>query len=575
MAGVLDVARQEVARYQRLTDRRLLVVVLVLGIAIGGVWPIAQDRGVHPDRDLYTVDVDRGSPMAAVVDSDPALRHADEGQTPDVRVISGLVTWNRNSDKSKAAADRLEQAAQAYMDEAMLDEEDQGAAFPVRVDLTYEARELTRQPGNASSGDDASDGGGSGANDSQETDNQTPEDLDPAAPGNGTQAGDSQGPVTPADVTPPFPMKSLLYTFAYLVPLTFVGELYGGSVFAERVKGRGRVLLAAPISRTRLALGKSLPYVGVTTGIAAVVTLVLGAGWTGMVASLPIIGFALAGAFLIGTLAPSQRALTFGLVSLNVLLATFLFLPALFTQIPPISFLSPVGLIAASIRGDPVGLGHLAYGTLPLAAVTGVLAGVGASQFREETMFAPGGVGAKLVDGLDHLLTTRGRLLAAGALAVPIALALELFVLVFAVTLGLTAAFVAFLVGAAFVEEALKGVAAYAPPARPGGPAFSPWTIGPVVGLGFFLGEKAMAALSLFGFDMLPRGTEAMATFGVAGGPWLVLAPLALHVLGPTLVALAADRGRSWSGAALAAAAIVHAVYNATVIALVGGGIPT
>jgi hypothetical protein len=335
------------------------------------------------------------------------------------------------------------------------------------------------------------------------------------------------------------------------------------------------VLLSAPISRTQLALGKSLPYVGVTVGISAIVTLVLGAGWTGFLASLPIIGFALAGAFLVGTLAPSQRALTFMLVSANVLLATFLFLPALFTEIPPIAYLSPVGLIAASIRSDPIGWTELAYGTLPLTAITLTLAWIAGSQFREETLFSPGGVVAKLVDGLDHLLDTHPRLVAAGLLAVPIAMAIEMFVLVFALTLGLTSAFLAFLFGAALVEEAIKALAAYAPEARPGGPSWSPITIGALVGLGFFLGEKALAALGVLGFDMLPRGTEAMATFGVAGGPLLVLAPLVLHTIGPTLVAWAAPRGRRAALGALAAAAIIHAAYNATVIALVGGGVPT
>lgn len=55
MADALDVARQEIARYQRLTDRRLLVAIVVLGALVGGIWPVAQDRGVHPDQGLYAV----------------------------------------------------------------------------------------------------------------------------------------------------------------------------------------------------------------------------------------------------------------------------------------------------------------------------------------------------------------------------------------------------------------------------------------------------------------------------------------------------------------------------------------
>jgi len=122
LADALDVARQEIARYQRLTDRRLLVAIVVLGALVGGIWPVAQDRGVHPDQGLYAIQTEEGSPVAAVVDSDPSLVHAGEGRAPDVIVSGNRIVWSPDSDRSEAAADRLETAAQAYMDEVSYNE---------------------------------------------------------------------------------------------------------------------------------------------------------------------------------------------------------------------------------------------------------------------------------------------------------------------------------------------------------------------------------------------------------------------------------------------------------------------
>lgn len=579
MASIVTVATEEVSRYTRFADRRVLLATVVLGLVIGTAWPVVQDRGITPEAGLFSVAVEEGSPLAPVVDSDPAFTvvgspNGDRAAQADLVIQGETVSYDASRDKSTAAADRLERAARAYMDHALVDEADQAAAYPVSVNLIFQQRDLAQTAPGADGGsqdptgpDRDQDGDTGGSNTS------TTNTSDTLVTGQRTE----QSGLDPSQVTPPFPMKSLLYTFAYLIPLTFIGELYGGSIFAERVKSRGLLLLSTPISGARLLLGKSLPYIVVTLGVAGATTLLLDAGVIGFLAAVPIIAFALASSLVIGLLAASQRALTFLLVSTNVLLSTFLFLPAIFTEVPPVAFLSPVGLIAASIRGDPVSLGQLLYGTVPLSLITVALVALAVSLFREETMFAPGSATSKLVDGVDHLLTTRWRFLAAGLLAVPIALAVELFVLVFAVTLGLTSAFVLFLLGSAFVEEALKALPGYAHASRARDTAtrMAPWLVGSLVGLGFFLGEKGVAALGLLGFGLLPRGTEALATFGIASSPLLILAPLVLHAGTATITATAAQHGKRWAIAGWLAAGIVHALYNATVIlVLSGGGLP-
>lgn len=578
LRSVLRVANQEITRYVRLTDRRVLVGVVVLGLIIGAAWPVVQDKGVEPSAGLFSVAVDEDSDMYQVVQAAPALTAVGppEGnslRTADILLEGNHVTYDPTSQKSTAAAAEIERASRAYLDAVLVGEEDQAAAFPVSVNLVFQQRTLTSSEVTAGDGGDgAASPEQPGSNDTQApaAGNQTPNATDAGQ----QSAGSSQFGLSPSEVTPPFPMKSLLYTFAYLIPLTFIGELYGGSVFAERVKSRGLLLLATPISGARLLLGKSLPYIGVTLAVSAITTVLLGAGLVGFLASLPIIGFALAASLLIGILAPSQRSLTFLLVSTNVLLSTFLFLPAIFTEVPPVAYLSPVGLIAGSIRGEAIGLGELMYGTVPLALITLTVVLLSVALFREETLFSPGGATTKLVDGVDRLARSRKGLLAAGVLAVPIALALELFVLVFAVTLGLAAAFVVFLLGSAFVEEALKAIPGYANATRGAtrGAALAPALVGSLVGAGFFLGEKGVVGLGVLGFGLLPRGSEALATYGVSSTPWLILAPLVLHAVTASISAAGSRRGRSGLAVGWLGAGLLHALYNAVVIWWVSGG---
>lgn len=563
MGPVLEVARREAGRYLRLLDRRSLVAALALGVALGALWPAIADEGLTPNRGLHTVAVEDGSPLAPLVDADDRFVRAGPRAAADlVLEADGGVRHDPDAERSRAALSRLSTATHTWTDRTMEAENDTAAAFPVRVAVQTTPRSLA-VPATGPAPTPPDEPGDSGA-DGNDTANATSSDDDL-----GTQRAD----LLPSQISPPFPLESLLLTFAYLIPLTFVADLVAGSVFSERVRSRGLALLSAPVTPGRILAGKTLPYLAATVGLAAVTTVALGAGWVGFAAALPIVGFALAAAVVIGIVAPSQRALTFGLVSVNVLLGTFLFLPALFTGIQPLAFLSPVGLIAAAIRGEAIGAGSLAYGTAPLWAITAALAALAVAMYREETLSSPGGALPRIVDGLARLVRRRRGLLAAGLLAVPPALALELFVLVFAVTLDVELAFVAFLVGGALVEELLKAAPCYAAYAREGpARAWAPALVGGLVGLGFFLGEKAAFGLGLAGFGGLPGGRAALATYGVAPSLALALAPLALHATATTLAAWASRRGRLQGVAGWLGAGALHAAYNGAVILLVADG---
>lgn len=556
--GPLRIAAHESRSYFRLVQPRILLLAALVGALIAFSGPAVRERGLHPDADLYRVEVDERSALFPAVASDEAFQVIDgigaafHSGRADLLIIGETLYYHEGDDRSAAAARHLELATRRWLDDSLSLESDRAAAFPVRVNIVYEPRSIVA---------------GAPPPPSPENPEPAPAPTDGAAPESQLIAreGEKQLSLRPNDVQPPFPIRGLLLTFAYVVPLNFVGQLYAGSLLAERTRQRGVLLLSTPHSGAQILLGKSLPYIVAALAIGIIVTVLIDAGLVGFLAALPILTFGLATTLVLALIARSLRELTFLLVATTVLFSTFLFLPAIFTQIHPVAFLSPVSVIIAALRGQEVAIGSFLYATVPLFAASLVLGAIGVALYREETLFAPRNPIAKLADGIHQLARSRTALVVVGALAVPFAIGLELFVLIFAVTLNLQVAFIVFLLGGALVEEALKGIIVHARLTR--GPTKArPWLVGSLVGGGFFLGEKIALVFSLVGFDLLPLGPDALATFGIAQQAVLVLAPLALHGVAATVTAYGARAGRTLIG--WATASLLHASYNGFLVFL-------
>lgn len=583
------IAMAEAKRQVGIFDRKVLIAALVVGLVLGLSWPAIQDEGVRPDAGIYVVGVSGPTPLDPVIDDEPTFLRVvpgEDGYTReelDLLIRGEQVSYDPESEKSKAALRQLELATNRWLDEAYTQEEDQGAAFPVRVNAIYQTRTVVGGPAQEDPGQDVTPTPGPGddqpgdGTDGNATDpgNQThqanvSDDEDPELL---NEEGSRQTGLRPDQLDPPFPLESLLLTFAYLIPLTFMSELYSGSIFSEKIRSRGMILLSGPVTSAEVLIGKSLPYVTVMAVIAIGVTVAIGSNIVGLAAVIPIVAFVLASSLFLSIVSRSQRALTFLLVSTNVGLSTFLFLPALFTQIEPVAFLSPVAVISATIRGDPVGLGPFLYATIPMALAAVTLTGLSAASYKADTLFTPGGVFTRIADGLSRVVGSWRSFLMAGILSVPFAFAAELFVLIFAVTLDLDTAFFVFLIGSALVEEVLKAAPSYSHYTRSTGSRWAPWKLGTLIGLGFYLGEKGALAFTLLGFGLLPKGDAALLTFGIAASPLLVLAPLLLHIGTATITAYAARKGKASAGLGLISAVLVHATYNLVVVRLnLGGG---
>lgn len=551
--SVWAVARHEARRAFAVLDRRTGLALLGVVVLLAASWPLVQSNPVQPQEGLYPVASTPDSPLREAAASDLRFRFVAGGRA---ELASGRVAlvleddgfaYDPQAERSRAALIALSQAAARWLETRMELEGDEAAAFPIHVNLLMEAQDLTTAGSPIPTGGTPPPPGSTGS----------PIPSAPVVVGNATDTAPRLA-LRPSQVDPPFPVRSLLLTFAFLIPMNLVAQLSAGSLMAERVRHRGLLLLTTPMSGPKILLGRVLPHLAIALGVVLVAGLAIGVGWQGFAAALPMVLLVLALAVVLGLLARNERELTFLLTAATTMLSTFLFLPAIFTSLPPVAFLSPVSVVAASVDGDTVAWGPFLYATVPLSLVTVALALLSAGLYREETLFATRGLFEKGMDGVRRLVTSKWALVAAGILVVPFAMALELFILALVIPLGLGAVFPVFILGVAFVEEALKLVPARAHLQTR---KTRPWLAGGLAGLGFFLGEKLALLVALVGFGLLPLGTTSLALWGVGGGVLLV-APLLLHTACSAIAATGARRSKAWATLAWLAAAVVHAAYN-------------
>ena len=642
---VVRVAKWEASRATGGVDRRTLLVAVVLLFVAGGALAAGTATGVvglDVDRDVYRVGVDPGSPYADAVEAEPALtvvpdEEATLGTTADLVVReggagdggdpAGVIVHAVDTPKGEAAAASFREAVEAHDERLMAAESNATAAFPVTVTLRYASRGSALDDGgtvggtsgtvggiDGGSGDGGVDGGsgdggvddGSGAggvDDADGTDDGSGAGgvggLAVPSIGGGAFGADSTG--SPGSITPPFPFASLVLAFAFLVPMNFLTQAYGSSVLDERTNRRGEPLLVTPLSPTEIVAGKTLPYVVVAVAVTVLIALVVGGGPVSVLAVSPIAGTFLGATFVGAVFARSFKELTFVTVAVSVLLTSYAFVPAIFTNVTPVALISPLTLVVFDLQNEPVSVGEFLFATGPTTATAVLLFGLGIGVYREEDLFTQKPVSRKFLDALAVRLSAvgedvrespptgvmarvpgrvRGPVAVAflTACTIPFVFVAELLAVAVLFALPVTVSVPTLLVVIAFVEELAKSVHLYAGfergvLARTDRVAVA---VGLASGLGFFLAEKATAVVQAVGLTELYVGRAAFGSVaGVSGLPPLVLAglflaPLALHGVTASLSAVGARRDRTYYALALAVATLVHAAYNVGVVSLHG-----
>ena len=639
---VLRVARWEVARAGGGVDRRTLLaalaLLLVAGAVLGGGLAVGA-VGLDVDRDVYRVAVDGDSPYADAVEEAPALtpvpvEGAELGATADLVVYDGgregtvetVAVRASDTRKGEAAAAEFREAVEAHNERLMAAEENRTAAFPITVTLQYVGRTSGLDEGSTlgGSGDAGGDdsGGTGGSDDGSGGDGDGSGGSDGGSGGSGGSSGDGSGGTdgdaageggagdggaggggfavpsvggaafgadtvgSPGSISPPFPFVSLLLAFVFLVPMNFLIQAYGSSVLDERTNRRGEPLLVTPLSPVDIVAGKTLPYVAVAALVTTLIAVAVGGGALSVVAVLPVALTFLAATFVGAMFARSFKELTFVTVGVSVLLTTYAFVPAIFTNVTPVALVSPLTLVVFDLQGEAVGLGEVLFSIGPMTVGAALLFGLGLGVYREEDMFTQKPVGRKFLDALAVRLRSVGegawtlrsrsglRALAPVAFltacTIPFVFVAELLAVALLFALPVTVSIPVLLVTIAFIEELAKSVHLYAGFERG---AFAradrvAVAVGAASAVGFFLAEKATAVVQAVGLTELYVGRAAFGSVaGMEGLPPIALAglffaPLLLHGFATTVAAVGASRSRAYYVLTLALATLIHAAYN-------------
>nr|WP_090382894.1 PrsW family intramembrane metalloprotease [Natronobacterium texcoconense] len=623
------VARWEISRSTGTVDRKTVFVVVAMLIAVGVVGLSVADEGLGLEDEIYVVGVDETDPYHDVaVASDrfrtvPAPEGGLEGvyyvDDPGVDLVIERGEIGHVGENGPAAYDAFRNAVERYNEGLMAQENDEAAAYPVRVSIDYEDRSYEgaiAPPGEGTDGptrddetetdrvtsvdgetspddetaapDDGTSGDGESAGD-DETESDDGIDLRSDADGTDEQTtteipefddlDDEAGYGSPSTLSPPFPFQSLILAFLFIVPMNFVIQAYGSTIMDERIKRRGELLLVSPASSREIVAGKTLPYLIGLVGIVVAITVAIRGGVLSVAATVPIALLFLAATFAGAMFARSFKELTFVTVTISVVLTTYAFIPAIFTDVTPIALISPLTLVVMDLQGESPTLAAYLVSTGPAYLTAGVFFLLGLGTYREEDMFAQKPVPTKAIDAIATRVKGKRSIPALTVVFVPFVFAAQLLAIALLFAAPATIAIPIIVLFAAAVEELAKSIHVYAGFSR----SRLESTVGMAVVLGvlsgaaFFLAEKVTQIVQLVG---LHEFDSAIAAFGpeiagadAAGGPLvyagILLAPLVLHAVTATVSAVGATRGRTSYVIAVTAATVVHAGYNIGVILLV------
>jgi hypothetical protein len=401
----------------------------------------------------------------------------------------------------------------------------------------------------------------------------SPEDIEALDAMQGKTFFERQTIATPSNFNPPVPFTAILYAFLFIFPIYFVSQFYSTSLMDERTNRKGELVLIAPLKSRDVVIGKTVPYLVITMAIQAAITLyILKMPSTLadverviliLAAILPVILLFFALSFYSAILSRSFKELTFASVFLSVVISGYLFFPAMFANIHAISSISPITLIVRLIEGESVPMNTYLFSTLPFYLVAGAVYAFGTSIFREEDLFTQKSIGSKIIDCFEMFLSYRyGSVFFLSIIFIPVVYMTQLMLIVMLFNLPVPYSILAMIILSALAEEIVKSIGIYTLFKR----KISEITFKNAIrlsilsGAGFFVGEKAVAVLTL-----APIASSAFGTVMTMGA--LLLVPLLLHVTTIIISSLV----MYWKGPdaykyAVVAATIFHTIYNMTIL---------
>jgi ABC-type Na+ efflux pump permease subunit len=599
MPGWLTIAKWELMRSKLKFDTRSIIMLVISLILVIVASYAASQTGMSMNQKIYLVAFSQPEVQPIIqtdqrfdymlVDRFEAAVYYEYGA--DMAIIGNNV-YLSDTRKAASAGDALENTFIEYRELVLTSYNDINNSHPVWVTVhdlerpqdfqlagsTDTLDELNRGYNRTAAldtvpgGREAASGSGSGR---VRTGSSTisPEDIEALDAMEGKTFFEKQTLSTPSNFNPPVPFTAILYAFLFIFPIYFVSQFYSTSLMDERTNRKGELILIAPLRSRDVVIGKTVPYLVITMAIQAAITLyIIGVPSTLadlervvliLAAILPVILLFFALSFYSAILSRSFKELTFASVFLSVVISGYLFFPAMFANIHAISSISPITLIVRLIEGEAVPINTYLFSTLPFYLVAGAVYAFGTSIFREEDLFTQKSIGSKIIDCFEMFLTYRyGSVFFLSIIFIPVVYMTQLMLIVMLFNLPVPYSIIAMIILSALAEEIVKSIGIYTLFKR----KISEITfknavkLSVLAGTGFFVGEKAVAVLTL-----APIASSAFGTVMTMGA--LLLIPLLLHITTILISSLV----MYWKGPdaykyAVVAATIFHTIYNMTIL---------
>jgi len=597
MPSWLTIAKWELMRSKLKFDARSIIMLIISLILVIAASYAASQTGMSMNQKIYLVAFSQPDVQPIIqtdqrfdymlVDRYEATVYYEYGA--DMAIIGNNV-YLGDTRKAASAGDALENTFKEYREIVLSSYNDINNTHPVWVTvhdlerpqdfqlagatntLDELSRGYNRTAGldNVPGGREATSGTGSVRTGSSTI---SPEDIEALDAMQGKTFFERQTIATPSNFNPSVPFTAILYAFLFIFPIYFVSQFYSTSLMDERTNRKGELVLIAPLKSRDVVIGKTVPYLVITMAIQAAITLyILKMPSTLadverviliLAAILPVILLFFALSFYSAILSRSFKELTFASVFLSVVISGYLFFPAMFANIHAISSISPITLIVRLIEGESVPMNTYLFSTLPFYLVAGAVYAFGTSIFREEDLFTQKSIGSKIIDCFEMFLSYRyGSVFFLSIIFIPVVYMTQLMLIVMLFNLPVPYSILAMIILSALAEEIVKSIGIYTLFKR----KISEITFKNAIrlsilsGAGFFVGEKAVAVLTL-----APIASSAFGTVMTMGA--LLLVPLLLHVTTIIISSLV----MYWKGPdaykyAVVAATIFHTIYNMTIL---------
>jgi ABC-type Na+ efflux pump permease subunit len=593
MSGWLTIAKWEFFRSKlKFDSRSAILLTLTLALVIAASFAAAQTQ-MSMNQKIYTA-ASTEPALRPIIESDQRFSYLPVTIYDATQfylygadfVIIGNNVYLGDNPKSAAAGSALENTVKEYREIVLTSYDDINNSHPVWVTVHDIERpqnfQLLSAQGAAGSLDTGMESGhnarphqGYPAGEiTQEYLNAgssftLPQDISDIDDYKGRAFFQKQTLSTPSFFSPPIPFTAILYAFLFIFPIYFISQFYSTSIMDERTNKKGELILAAPLSSREIVIGKTLPYILVTLLIQAVITMyIMGipadirtaqSSLLILAAILPVVLLFFALSFFGAILSRSFKELTFTSVFLSVIISGYLFFPAMFTNIHAISSISPITLIVRLIEGETLQTGTYLFSTLPFYFVAFSAFLFGTYIYREEDLFTQKAVSEKITDCLEiFLLNPYGSVFLLSIIFIPFVYMTQLMLIVMLFNLPAPHSVIVMIALSAMAEELVKSAGIYTIFKRKLQLVTmrNALRLAILSGTGFFVGEKAVAVLTL-----APIASSAFGAVMTMGT--LLLIPLLLHISTAAVSSIVMYRfGTRRYLLSVILATVVHSAYN-------------